>query len=260
MSPDVDVIYPVAPLSVRAPSPALREPIGLDGSRSFAETPASRPQSAVDDVASVVGGVLAATTRAVRDASHLCVHVVQRGGGVRLLSATSEVPPAFDEQFTTGRGPAAAVLRGDRRRAVLRLGCADDEARWPGVAACAEALGVRTLVAVRLAWRGRVVGVLTLASSASDDVPEAVVELVAAMADHLAVTVATAQRAEQLEQALVTRQEIGQAVGILMERHALTADAAFAYLRRLSQDGNVKLHAVAQAVRSGDHGIGVPEE
>lgn len=212
----------------------------------------TRP-AGVAGVTPVVEAVLDATKRVLREGSDLYVHVVERGGVVRLLTATSEIPAAFDEQFATGRGPAAAVLRGEARRAVLRRGHAADEARWPGVAACAESMGVRTFVAVRLAWDGRTLGVLTLASEAPGGVPEAVVELVAAMAEHVAATVATAQRAEQLEHAMVTRQEIGQAVGILMERHALTADAAFAYLRRVSQDGNVKLHTVAQAVRCGDH-------
>lgn len=241
---------------MRAPSSARPDPVRLGASRPFAEAPAPGVQTGVDGVASVVGAVLTATTRVVRDASHLCVHVVGRRGAVRLLTATSEIPPAFDEQFTTGRGPAAAVLRGERQRAVLRLGDAADEARWPGVAACARALGVRTLLAVRLVWDGRTLGVLTLASAAPGEVPEPVEELVAAVASHVAATAATALRAEQLEQAMATRQEIGQAVGILMERHALTADAAFAYLRRVSQDGNVKLHTVAQAVRRGEHVAG----
>jgi AmiR/NasT family two-component response regulator len=38
------------------------------------------------------------------------------------------------------------------------------------------------------------------------------------------------------------------AQGILMERFAIDADEAFAVLRRYSQDGNVKLHAVAERV------------
>ncbi len=42
------------------------------------------------------------------------------------------------------------------------------------------------------------------------------------------------------------RTVIGQAQGILMERFAVDADQAFAYLRRVSQDTNRKLVDLAQ--------------
>ncbi len=45
--------------------------------------------------------------------------------------------------------------------------------------------------------------------------------------------------------ALEGRKRIGQAQGILMERHSLTEDQAFAVLKRYSQDNNVKLRDLA---------------
>lgn len=50
---------------------------------------------------------------------------------------------------------------------------------------------------------------------------------------------------EQLHQALATRDLIGQAKGILMERFDLDASAAFEMLVRSSQDTNMKLVDVA---------------
>ena len=55
-----------------------------------------------------------------------------------------------------------------------------------------------------------------------------------------------AQRKEQL----ATLPEIEQAKGILMHNFNLSPDDAFALLRRLSQDSNVKLHTVAERVVS----------
>lgn len=52
--------------------------------------------------------------------------------------------------------------------------------------------------------------------------------------------------AENLRQALHTRELIGQAQGILMERERISADQAFDVLRRASQHLNVKLREVAQ--------------
>lgn len=48
------------------------------------------------------------------------------------------------------------------------------------------------------------------------------------------------------------RHRIGQAQGILMERFQIPADAAFAVLQRLSQQGSTKLHLIADdIVRTG---------
>lgn len=55
----------------------------------------------------------------------------------------------------------------------------------------------------------------------------------------------SAAQVGQMERALVTRSLIGQALGILMERHQLTADQAFDALRHVSSTTNSKLHVVA---------------
>jgi len=51
---------------------------------------------------------------------------------------------------------------------------------------------------------------------------------------------------EHLERALVSRDVIGQAKGILMERYRITADEAFEKLRTASQRQNRKLAVLAE--------------
>ena len=70
------------------------------------------------------------------------------------------------------------------------------------------------------------------------------------LASHAAVAVASARAIDQLEHAMQTRQAIGEAMGMLMERHHLSQDEAFNVLRRISQHHNVKLRDVAQQVRA----------
>jgi hypothetical protein len=53
-------------------------------------------------------------------------------------------------------------------------------------------------------------------------------------------------RDDQLQIALLTRDVIGQAKGILMERDKVTADEAFDVLRRTSQAYNLKLRDIAE--------------
>lgn len=52
----------------------------------------------------------------------------------------------------------------------------------------------------------------------------------------------------ELRDALVTRPVIEQAKGALMWRFRLSDEAAFAVLRRWSQDSNIKLHTVADVL------------
>jgi hypothetical protein len=55
-----------------------------------------------------------------------------------------------------------------------------------------------------------------------------------------------AEEVAQLREALESRDVIGQAKGILMERHGIGADEAFARLVQMSQSGNVKLREIAE--------------
>jgi AmiR/NasT family two-component response regulator len=57
---------------------------------------------------------------------------------------------------------------------------------------------------------------------------------------------AEAQNVTHLETAINVRTGIGRAEGILMERFDISPAQAFAVLRRVSQDRNIKLNRVAE--------------
>ena len=65
---------------------------------------------------------------------------------------------------------------------------------------------------------------------------------------HAAAAISASRRDNQLKAAISTRDHIGQATGILMERFSVDDVAALAMLRRLSQDTNTTLIATAQQV------------
>lgn len=72
------------------------------------------------------------------------------------------------------------------------------------------------------------------------------------LATHAAVALVAAEREAQLESALVTRDVIGQAKGIIMERYDLRADAAFSMLVRLSQDWHIPVNDLAERIARRD--------
>jgi GAF domain-containing protein len=64
-------------------------------------------------------------------------------------------------------------------------------------------------------------------------------------AAHSSVAWNSARREEQFKKALASRDIIGQAKGMIMERYGVDAVQAFELLRKLSQDSNVPLQQVA---------------
>ena len=56
------------------------------------------------------------------------------------------------------------------------------------------------------------------------------------------------QNEANLERAVDSHRLVGQAMGILIERHRMTSEQAFGALRRASQENNIKLREVAQRV------------
>jgi GAF domain-containing protein len=64
-------------------------------------------------------------------------------------------------------------------------------------------------------------------------------------AAHSSVAWNSARRDEQFKRALASRDTIGQAKGMIMERYGVDAVQAFELLRKLSQDSNVPLVQVA---------------
>ena len=102
------------------------------------------------------------------------------------------------------------------------------DTRWPAFCARAWDLNVASLLCLPL-WAGaRRLGTLSLYADAPAVFTrhdESVTSLFAALA---ATALAEAQRTEQMRAAVANRDLIGQAKGILMERHRVTADDAFA--------------------------------
>jgi AmiR/NasT family two-component response regulator len=56
------------------------------------------------------------------------------------------------------------------------------------------------------------------------------------------------RQAQQLNEALVSRKVIGQAIGIVMHRFELDEDRAFEFLVRVSRDSHTKLRDVARPI------------
>jgi GAF domain-containing protein len=147
-------------------------------------------------------------------------------------------------QFELKEGPCFDALH--THEIVLGRDLATDP-RWPNWGPrVAKELGVGSIVSYRLFTTADTLGAMNLYSLRTDAFDTEDIYNGGALAAHVAVALAEAQNVTHLETAINVRTEIGRAEGILMERFDLSPTQAFAVLRRVSQDRNIKLNRVAE--------------
>jgi GAF domain-containing protein len=122
------------------------------------------------------------------------------------------------------------------------------ETRWPRYAPRAHALGIRSGLGFQLSTGEGILGALNLYSQQPHAFGEQARQVGTVFAAQSAVALAWSRTEAQLRDAIASRQAIGEAIGILMERNRLTSAQAFDVLTRGSQRYNVKLREVAERV------------
>jgi hypothetical protein len=128
-----------------------------------------------------------------------------------------------------------------------------DEKRWQVFAPAAVAAGVRSVLACPLSSRRpgalNLYATLPAAFGATDRAKGQLFATLAGLALNSAEERASDdKKSANLVEALRTRELIGQAQGILMERERITGEQAFNVLRRASQHMNIKLREVAETL------------
>jgi GAF domain-containing protein len=179
----------------------------------------------------------------ITGAGYAGINLLERGH-FRPQAVAGRPPVALDAlQQQTGTGPCIDC---SREQVIFRVDDMTAETRWPRYAELAVSLGVAAMLCVPLEAGGENLGSVSLYGleprcfTGHDD------RLAGLFATHAALVLADARRTEQLRAALASRDVIGQAKGILMERERITADAAFRMLAASSQRVNRKLAVVAR--------------
>ncbi|NUT50924.1 MAG: GAF and ANTAR domain-containing protein [Saccharothrix sp.] len=197
--------------------------------------------------------IVRAAVDTIPGAHHAGIMTVAGKREVSTVAMTDDLPGRVDQvQYDTGEGPCLTALFQHRMVAVPDLAA---DGRWPAFSALASRMGVSSMLSFRLYVRDDDLGALNLYAPEVEAFGEESEHVGLLFASHAAVAMADAQQQEHLVEAVHTRDLIGQAKGILMERHKLTADQAFTLLVRASQRTNTKLRDLAdQLTRTGDLG------
>jgi hypothetical protein len=230
--------------------PSSGEPLA-DLTSNLAEI--ARSLCATSGVTNTLGQVIVLAIHTVETCDF--AGLVVRAGGIAFTPALSDpiVECVETLQHQAAEGPSLDAL------AQARMVYAEDltsDLRWPQFGPRAAAQGIRSALALPLALplaSGGTDGVINLYAhgpAAFGEVDRAKGTMLAAVAS-MAVTAARSieegeRRVENLHSALKSREVIGQAQGILMERERIAASQAFAILSRTSSYLNIKVREVAQ--------------
>lgn len=204
---------------------------------------------------------LAREMQADRDPKDLLQHIVEAAvrdipgtayAGITLLDAGQLSTPASTDvlvvdidrrQYELAQGPCVET---SRTHLTFRTDDMAVEPRWPRFAEICLEAGVRSMLSVQLFVESEAFGALNLygtTAGAFDDDAESIALL---LATHAGIAMAALRNKANMEIALSSRDLIGQAKGILIERYKMTGHDAFGLLVLASQNTNRKLRDVAE--------------
>ncbi len=181
---------------------------------------------------------------AVPGVDHASVTRRLSNGRLETVAATDQLVRDLDElQYETGEGPCVHALTSGESQVIDQR---DNPDQWPRFTLRANELGVRARMAYLLTRDAHMEAVLNLYSTEVDEFDIDTQHIGRLFATHAAIAMGKARVEEGLNLALSTRKEIGQAIGILMERYSMDEDRAFQFLVRVSRSSNMKLRDISR--------------
>ncbi|MGN6606060.1 MAG: GAF and ANTAR domain-containing protein [Jatrophihabitans sp.] len=173
------------------------------------------------------------------------------GSAITLLEHGRLSSPAHSDDRARAVGEAQARTRQgpcvdtSRQEVTLRADDLRSDRRWPRWAEAAVQHGIHSALSFQLFVAGSSMGALDVYGDQPRAFDEEAEDFGLLLAAHAAIALASSRKIENLRIALASRDEIGQAKGILMERYRIDAGQAFDLLVRASQRSHRKLRDIA---------------
>ncbi|MCW2602754.1 MAG: Response regulator receiver and domain protein [Pseudonocardiales bacterium] len=207
----------------------------------------ARELEAEDTLQDTLQAVVDAAVHTIPGADHATISFVQDERTINTPAATGELALRADAlQYETGQGPGLDAVGHHEMVAVPSM--ADASVRWPLYAPLASTLGMNSMLSFPLFVTDDSLGALNLYSEAEyafEEDHDDIEQIGRLFATHAAIALAGSQKVEHLKNGIRSRDLIGMAKGILMERHKVTELAAFRLLVKASQSTNRKVSDIA---------------
>jgi GAF domain-containing protein len=197
------------------------------------------------NVEGTLATVTAAAVELIRGVDHADVLLVD---GDRFTSVAPTAPMVKELDAIQERLQEGPCLQAAHADSVIRCTDLRAEPRFPRFAAAATEMGVYSMLSFQLYTRQGGAGALNLVGGAPYAFSPEAEALGAMLATHAALALAAANTRDQFTSALASRDHIGQAKGIIMERFNVDAVQAFEMLKRLSQETNTAIRELAERV------------
>jgi len=163
--------------------------------------------------------------------------------GLFSLAATSQLATLLDSaQQAARQGPCLEAISA---RKTIRCGDLETDARWPRFAPHATTAGVHSVLSSPIDIPGDTGATLSLFGVRAEAFVAESETVGAMLANHAAIALVHDTHERQFRAALATRDVIGQAKGIVMERFGVDATRAFGMLAAISQDTNTPVRDLA---------------
>lgn len=188
----------------------------------------------------------------VTGAQYAGITLAERSRSVSSVVATHRYPMVLDAiQNRFAEGPCLAAAW---EHHVMHIAELSAEQRWPRYRRYAlEQTPIRSILSFELFVDGTSMAALNFYADTPRAFNAESVELGTVYATHIALAWSMMRRHDQFRSALASRDVIGQAKGVIMERFNLDAVEAFELLRRLSQQSNTRLVDIAAALIDSEH-------
>jgi hypothetical protein len=208
-------------------------------------------QRASFDTGALLRELIEGAAESVPGAQYAGITVTQRRRRSQTAAATHRYPVMLDQiqrHYQQGPGLTAAAQQHS-----VRIDDLDADDRWPLYRQ--EALKqtpIRSILSFGMFREGATTAALNFYAEPVNAFNDGSVDLGLIFATHTALVWNMVQREQQFRTALVSRDNIGQAKGMLMERFDIEAAGAFELLKRVSQESNTPVAQIAQRVITGD--------
>jgi hypothetical protein len=194
----------------------------------------------------VLDAVVTAAVDIVPAARHASITLLEDDRSVQTLAASSPVARSIDAaQNMLAAGPCLDAVR---NRHVVHLEHRTARRSLPALSSVLLAHHVESVLSQPLLTPGGTALALTLLSDRDPGFDPSNRRTAALVCSVAALAVAGQVKSQEFQTALDSRDLIGQAKGILMERLHLTSEAAFQLMVQVSQSRHVKLREIAAVI------------